>query len=337
MTGFRRAVWKGGVVVAVIMVLAGAPMALGVALDQRGPYAVEETRMDLVDATRDREMGLLVFYPAGVETGVPQAVQTPSPVIVFNHGFLLGADVYRSYGEHLASHGFAVAMPTFPMTFFNVHHGELALDVRFVVDTLLAQNGDASSALYGRIDETRIGLSGHSLGGKLSLLEAVSDDRIRSIGVLDPVDTGNPLFENPRRYPSVAPELMPQIHVPLLIVGAELGGRLVSFSPCAPIDDNYQRFFEAANPPAIEITQLDVGHGQYVDEGAESATMACAVGDVSDDWVRSSSVAYLTSFFLDTLLDDGAAAVWLKQRLDEDEQAKRIVVRRKDPGGLPGP
>ena len=36
-------------------------MALGVALDQRGPYAVEETRMDLVDATRDREMGLLIF------------------------------------------------------------------------------------------------------------------------------------------------------------------------------------------------------------------------------------------------------------------------------------
>lgn len=324
-------------VVAVIMVLAGAPSVLGIAPDRRGPCIVEEMSMELEDSTRGRGMSLLVFHPAlqGAET--LRSVQTPSPLIVFNHGFLLRAEVYRSYGEHLASHGFVVAMPTFPMTFFNVHHGELALDVRFVVDTLLAQDGDASSALFGCIDETRIGLSGHSLGGKLSLLEAVSDDRIRSIGVLDPVDTGNPLFENPRRYPSVAPELMPRILVPLLIVGAELGDRLVSFSPCAPADDNYQRFFEAAHPPAIEITQLDVGHGQYVDEGAETATMACAVGDVSDDWVRSSSVAYLTAFFLETLLDDDAAAVWLEQRLDEDEQAERIVVRRKDPGGLPGP
>ncbi len=334
MTGFRQGVSRRAAAIVVIMVLAGAPMALGVALDQRGPYAVEETRMDLVDATRDREMGLLIFYPAGLGAGAPQAVQTPSPVVVFNHGFLLGAEVYRSYGERLASHGLVVALPTFPMTFFNVHHGELALDVRFVVDTLLAESGDPSSALHGRIDEARIGLSGHSLGGKLSLLEAVSDERIRAIGVLDPVDTGNPLFENPRRYPSVAPELMPQIRAPLLIVGAELGDRLVSFSPCAPADDNYQRFFEAANPPAIEITQLDVGHGQYVDEGAESATMACAVGDVSDDWVRSSSVAYLTAFFLDTLFDEPGASAWLEQRLDEDERAGRIIVRRKSQGEL---
>ncbi|MBN1858626.1 hypothetical protein JW848_05405 [Candidatus Bipolaricaulota bacterium] len=302
---------------------------LAAAPDEPGAYAVGELNVALEDEVRDREMALLVLYPIGHVSTDSCTVQPPFPLVVFNHGFLLRADGYRSYGEHLASHGFVVAMPSFPMTFFNVDHGDLALDVHFVVDTVLALKQDPASPLADRIDATKIGASGHSLGAKLSLLEAVSDERIRAIGVLDPVDTGNPLFNNPRRYPSVAPELMPLVEVPLLFIGAERGSELVSFSPCAPAEDNYQRFYEAANSPAIEITQLDVGHGQYVDPGAEAATMACAVGEVPDEWVRSSSVSYLTAFFLGALMDDAQASVWLEQQLVTDEKAGRIVVRRK--------
>jgi hypothetical protein len=179
------------------------------------------------------------------------------------------------------------------------------------------------------IDPSRIGATGHSLGGKLSLLEAVNDERIGACAVLDPVDEGNPLFKDPVRYPSVAPELMPELHVPLLIIGAELGSKLIFFSPCAPEDENYQRFFEAANPPAIEVTQLDVGHGQYVDEAAASVADPCAVGDVPGEWVRSSCAAYLTAFFLGTLLDTDGALDWLDARLAQDAADGRIVVRRK--------
>jgi hypothetical protein len=157
----------------------------------------------------------------------------------------------------------------------------------------------------------------------------VTDQRIDAIGVLDPVDEGNPLWEDPVRYPSVAPELMPEIHVPLLFIGAELGSVLITFSPCAPEDENYQRFFEAANAPAIEITQLDVGHGQYVDEGTDDSDDPCAIGDVPSEWVRSSSVAYLTAFFLGTLTDTEGALEWLDTRLAQDEAEERIQVRRK--------
>jgi hypothetical protein len=146
---------------------------------------------------------------------------------------------------------------------------------------------------------------------------------------LDPVDEGNPLWDDPVRYPSVAPELIQELSIPLLFIGAELGSVLVTFSPCAPKDENYQRFYEAANPPAIEITQLDVGHGQYVDEGAARADDPCALGDVPSDWVRSSSAAYLTAFFLWTLMDSEAALAWLDARLAQDEADGRIAVRRK--------
>jgi len=293
--------------------------------DEAGPYATAQFETPLRDEARNRSIDLLVIYPLGAD-GRPLECR---PLIVFNHGFLLSAQGYRSYGEHLASHGFVVALPTFPMTFLNVHHARLAEDVHFAIDTLLAATDEATHPLAGLIDPSRIGTAGHSLGGKLSLLEAVDDERVRACAVLDPVDEGNPLFKDPVRYPSVAPELMPELHVPLLIVGAELGSKLVFFSPCAPEDENYQRFFEAANPPAIEITQLDVGHGQYVAAGAASASDPCAVGDVPSEWVRSSSAAYLTAFFLGTLLDADGALAWLDARLAQDEADGRITVRRK--------
>lgn len=290
--------------------------------EQLGPWMTEIFEAQLSDDARNRDMDLRVIYPIHAE------IQS-APLIVFNHGFLLHADVYRSYGEHLASHGFVVAMPSFSMSFLNVNHAKLAEDVRFVLDYCLTANEQQAHPLYQRINQYQIGGSGNSLGGKLSLLEAVTDARIRAIGVLDPVDTGNPIFENPRIFPSVAPELMPEIHVPLLIVGSELGKEMLTFSPCAPEKDNYKRFYEAANAPAIEITQLDVGHGQYVDPGAETATMACVIGDVPDEWVARTSRAYLTAFFRGTLMNDEAATAWLDELLAQQEAAGEILVRRK--------
>jgi len=291
--------------------------------DQAGPYEYEMYQAALRDEARNRSMELEVFYPRCSEEEAP----APRPLVVFNHGFLLSASGYSSYAEHLVSHGFVVALPSFPTSFLSVHHARLAEDVRFVIDYLLGASEDEDHPLFGRIDPDRIGTSGHSLGGKLSLLEAVTDERVGAIAVLDPVDEGNPLWSDPVRYPSVAPELMQEINVPLLFIGAELGKILITFSPCAPEDENYQRFYEAANPPAIEITQLDVGHGQYVDEGAQDDP--CARGDVPSEWVRSSSVAYLTAFLLGHLTESFEALDWLDERLAQDVEESRILLREK--------
>jgi dienelactone hydrolase len=300
---------------------------------ERGPYSLGEFREHLVDASRGREMDLLVLYPLTTPaTGDPAA---RFPLIVFNHGFLLRGDVYRLTGEHLASHGFVVALPTYPMSFFNLNHVALALDARYIIDHCLALDANPKSALYGVVDESAIGASGHSLGGKISLLEATTDSRVRAIAALDPVDGGGPVAADPIAYPSVAPERMNDIHVPLLLVGAELGRVTHFFTPCAPENDNYQRFYEAAHSPAIEITQLGAGHAQYVDPGAESALAACAPGTASSEWVRSSSAAYLTAFFLGHLSGDASALAWLDARLAEDEAQNRIVVRRKQETGTP--
>jgi predicted dienelactone hydrolase len=160
----------------VLMVGAGFAQ---VAPDIAGPFAFAEYATSLRDEGRKRSMELLVLYP------VTQAGQLAErrPLVIFNHGFLLSADGYRSYAQHVASHGFVVALPTFPMTFFNVHHARLAEEVRFVIDYLLMSSEEGTHPLYGRIDPERIGSSGHSLGGKLSLLEAVSDARVLAAAV----------------------------------------------------------------------------------------------------------------------------------------------------------
>jgi len=294
---------------------------------ERGPFGVAELHEHLTDPSRGREMDLLVLHPSSVDGAKVPA--SGLPLIVFTHGFLLSGGLYRSYGEHLASHGFVVLLPTYPMSFFDLDHSALALNVHHIIDHCLASDANSESALYGLVDESLIGASGHSLGGKLALLEAVIDARIGAIATLDPVDGSGPVAGDPIRYPSVTPELMPKISVPLLFVGAELGSVAYSLMPCAPLADNYQRFYEAANSPAMKITQLGAGHGQYVDPGAEAMMMACAPGTAAAEWVRASATAYLTAFFLWHLRGDGGALEWLDNRLAEDETSGLIRVQQK--------
>ena len=294
---------------------------------ERGPYPVAEFREHMVDSSRDRELDALILYPAVVRE--TQAPEQGFPLIVFNHGFLLRGNLYRSYGEHFASHGFVVVLPTYRMSLFDLNHLTLALDMQYTIDCCVALDADPDSVLYGLVDESLIGASGHSLGGKLAFLEAAGDERVTAIVALDPVDGGGPGAEDPILYPSVAPELMPEIEVPVLLVGAELGSIAYLFTPCAPSAENYQQFFAAANPLAIEITQFGAGHGQYVDPGAEAMMAACAPGTAGSEWVRASAAAYLTSFFLWQLQGDDAAGRWLEERLETDEEAGLIAVQWK--------
>lgn len=325
--------WQMAAAVAAALLFAVSGGAYGVESPaERGPFGVGELREQLVDPATGRGMGLLVLYPLTpaplrtLATGDPVA---RFPLILFNHGFMLWGDLYRSYGERLASHGFVVALPSYPMSLASANHTALAGDARFVIDHCLALDAQPGGALFGLINEAQIGAGGHSFGGKLSLLVASMDVRIKAVGALDPVDGGGPALDDPVLFPSVTPERMPDIHAPLLLIGAELGGVSWFLIPCAPVAENYQRFYEAANPPAIEITQLGASHGQYTDPGAEAMMAACAPGTADTAWVRESAATYLTAFFLWHLNDDTRFLVWLDVQLARDVIGGRIAVRQK--------
>ncbi len=296
--------------------------------DEPGPYEIGVFRSRLVDRERDRAVSLISVFPSDDGRAV-RPKGGPFPLLVFSHGFLLDGATYRSYADQLASHGFVVALPTYE-TGLSVDHRDLEADLLAVLAHYAEANAWPDHPLQGGIALDAIGLSGHSLGGKVSLMGASADARVRAVGVLDPVDGGGPpgTTASSPKYPSVAPERMGQIQAPLLLIGNDLGKRASTGFACAPEAENYQRFFETANPPALEVTQRDVGHNQYLDdEGGFGAV--CPRGDTPSERVRAAARAYLTAFFLGHLGGEGTALDWLDARLAQDEAEGRVSVRRK--------
>jgi dipeptidyl aminopeptidase/acylaminoacyl peptidase len=129
-------------------------------------------------ATPERTLPTVFFYPAAgepggdpVEGGAP-ATGGPWPLVVFSHGYSTNADVYRNMIRWWAAAGYVVAAPTFPLSNNAAPGGPNVADYRnqpadvsFVIDQVLRADRDRAHVLYGLVDETRIGVAGHSLGG----------------------------------------------------------------------------------------------------------------------------------------------------------------------------
>jgi fermentation-respiration switch protein FrsA (DUF1100 family) len=153
-------------------------------------YAVGSQDATFTDSTRPtasngtfqgapfRALPVLILYPAAGAPGGPITPAAPPatdagpfPLIVFSHGFMSNGPAYTEPLLHaLASHGFVVAAPTFPLSSGNAPGGSPKLDyesqpgdVSFVIDEMLKANrGDG--ALADLIAPKQIGAMGHSLG-----------------------------------------------------------------------------------------------------------------------------------------------------------------------------
>lgn len=193
-------------------------------------------------------------------------------VVVFQHGFLSRNDYYDEILSHVASHGFVVVAPQMYEPGLGVLLGspsaaEEAVLAGDVLDWLRAQLG-AVTGLGVRTD--RIGIAGHSRGGKVAWLAALArPERVVAIAGIDPVDgTGGPLGNQDR---VVTGEFA--LDAPALVLGTELGGT------CAPEGDNHEQFFSASRAPAWHVVALGQGHGDMLDEpAAVEAGRLCAAG-----------------------------------------------------------
>jgi predicted dienelactone hydrolase len=204
-------------------------------------------------------------------------------------------NLYFSYGEHLASYGYVVAM----RNNYVVSHVGLANSTSAIIDWVQDQEAQPGSLFHGKMDFSHIGASGHSMGGKISLLTAYDDDRIKAVADIDPVDT-SPL-PTPE-FPSVTPELMPDIHIPTLLIGSSDGGQ------CAPASDNYHQYFLYANEPSIEIEIEHSGHVTFCDlpdEIINAAAIICPTGGGDFEQIRMLASRYVTAFY--KVLFDGEA------------------------------
>jgi dienelactone hydrolase len=281
-----------------------------------GSFATTTSSADLALAD-GTTIPLTLYLPAGAG---------PFPVVVFHHGFQLDPALYASYGSHLASWGYVVVMPKMPGGLIGgPTHRELAIDLGAVLDWLDGNAAEPSGPLGGVADASRIGLAGHSLGGKISLLTAAGDARVAAVFGVDPVDAaGGPGASSAVDYPSVTPELMDQITVPIALVGETTNATCTGFfcQPCAPAADNFQQYYDHADHPAVEIEVLGANHMSFLDDPACGLTCsACAAGSDDPDTTRLVTRRAMTAFFNVVLRDDGGYLGYLSG----DEMAAEIA------------
>jgi dienelactone hydrolase len=150
----------------------------------------------LVDRSREIRLpdGRLVPRPLDTVIRYP-AAGGPYPLIVFGHGFALTPAAYRGLLLAWARAGYVVAAPVFPLENANAPGGpnesdlvNQPKDVSVVIGKLLALSARPKGALGGKLDPTRIAVSGHSDGAETALAVAYDhrfrDPRVRAAIVL---------------------------------------------------------------------------------------------------------------------------------------------------------
>ncbi len=143
-----------------------------------GPYKVVSVQGEWADPDR---AGRVVLWKAYF----PADLKRPAPVVIFSHGAGGSRETNGMLGRHLASHGFVAlhlqhegsdnrAVRENPRALRAVQDPKASeprfRDIAFVVRLL--KQPDRLGELKGRIDPTRIGMSGHSYGGLTSQVVA---------------------------------------------------------------------------------------------------------------------------------------------------------------------
>lgn len=181
----------------------------GTCFDVRGfgPYApgyrsITYTKDSVANPGTPRPLATSIWYPApagsapiaagtgGVLDAPLDAGGGPYPLVLFSHGSC-GTPVQSKFlTPLLASWGFVVVAPPHPgntiAEFPNCNTPaaqvnsflERPQDVVFVLDQVLAANLDGASPLFGAIDPTRVGMTGHSFGGLTTYLVTAIEPRI---------------------------------------------------------------------------------------------------------------------------------------------------------------
>jgi dienelactone hydrolase len=264
-----------------------------------GPYQYAELDDTIAQAAGgDADLPVHCAYP----TSGPSA--GPYPVVVVGHGLELPVTEYVSYLQRLASFGYVALTVDFPATIFTVDNPTQAKDMSAGIDWA---QGKASV----HADATTAGMTGHSLGGKVALLAATEDPRVKAAILLDPVDGGGPTGCNAPMCVNVAP-LMPGLHIPTGFVG-ETTDATAAFMACAPAAQNYTTFYAGTNTPSLEVTAIGADHMSFLDDVASCGLVCsfCNPATAPNAQVNDMARAFVTAFYERWIRGDTAYDTYL--------------------------
>ncbi len=274
-----RGLWIWGVLAA-----SGAVAAEGGYDPLRVPEGFKAQIVDLTvsDPIRQRELPLRVYLPTAA---------APAPVVLFSHG--LGGSRYNNpyLGNHWAARGYAAVFVQHPGSDEAVwkevpvwqRMGAMrqaasaqnfllrARDIPVVLDQLAEWNKQAGHALAGRLDPSRIGMSGHSFGAVTT--QAVSGQRFGKLGAAanEPRIRAAVLFSPSNPKLGTPAEGFGAVKIPWLlmtgtrdvaIVGdADVKSRLAVY-PALPPGSKYELVLDGAEHSAFGDRSLPGESGQ---------------------------------------------------------------------------
>jgi hypothetical protein len=243
------------------------------------------------------------LYPTGT------APAAGWPGVAFAHGFQLANTDYDQLLGHIASWGYVVCSTNYPGSLFSIDHRDVSAAL---TATRIAMAGGTITGLP-KVDAAHIAASGHSLGGKGSIMAVLADASFVAALALDPVD-GNPSpgGTTDAAHPKLAPTQTANLKVPVGYFGATQSH--CGTQACAPTGMDAAAFY-AGTPttiPRFLWTVWDFGHMQFLDNPNCGFTCsACTAGKSAVDprktAIKATSVALLQRW----LRGDASAQTWL--------------------------
>ena len=199
--------------------------------------------LTLHDDGRDRDIPVKVYYPTSAKGELP--------LILFSHGFGGTKDGYAYLGEGWSEAGYIVILPTHigsdrdavlrlgavlardSAASFHLQEDRTD-DIQFILSSLDQIEGSIP-ALKGRIDRSRIGIAGHSMGAGTAMLlggatavspfgerESFRDPRVKAIIAMSPQGPGEEGFDT---------SSWDDIRIPVMTMSGTLDGGIAGQPP----------------------------------------------------------------------------------------------------------
>lgn len=175
-----------------------------------GPYEADSIAVTTTNEDTGSELDVDIYYPS--KDGDVDPARARYPGLVFSPGMLSTLSSYPLNGQHLASWGYIVAIPTFPDDALEVR----VSDVRHLLTYLETEHVRSESVFYQRVDTSRLAVAGHSLGGTTTMITAARDQRVKAAVALDPVNPADFMSGGAWDFEEEAPN----ISAPLAVIGA---------------------------------------------------------------------------------------------------------------------